>query len=588
MVTAIAKQPFQYVREWADDFLALFPHRYDYIWSKRPQPGEKPAWKTEKKHPLSDRVLRQGKYLYGVRCGQSTNYLLLDIDIASPYHPQQDPQAIPRLLGALEPLGLVTPLACTSSYSGGLHLYFPFQEAQNSYQLADATNTLLEHSGFQLAPGQLELFPNLKLYVTDSEPSLFAAHRLPLQEPGSYILNCDWESTYTDTSEFVRRWQFAQTRNTLTSETLAQVLRTRKRKYYKRLSKNAAKFLSDLDTEIEAGWTGPGQTNYLLGRLTMREYIFHHVIHGGSPLAGEALVKAVVAIAQTLPGYAEWCRHQHELDQKVVEWARSIEASHYYHYGDDPEPKRSTAPHWNQQQQAAARARITQAIADLLNHNKLPSGITARRNAIVPYGVSQSTLTKHKELWHPQFLTDPTAPLPTQALHPDVADPTPLQQTQAVPDGLLQSTTTNKLVTTAASDAPQQASEGSKSTEGGGCGGISPGDGRSSAGFPTLPESQAGAAAEMKATLAALKLAKAKARAAAHAARMQQYLASGDPILMAEAFEWAKRNPDLVPPARPSLPITEPPKLDHRPFHQADVLAAIAVRCSACNGPRKQ
>jgi hypothetical protein len=227
------------VREWADDFLALFPHRYDYIWSKRPQPGEKPVWKTEKKHPLSDRVLRQGKYLYGVRCGQSTNYLLLDIDIASPYHPQQDPQAIPLLLGALEPLALVTPIACTSSYSGGIHLYFPFQEAQKSYQLADATTVLLEHSGFQLAPGQLELFPNRKLYVTDSEPSLFAAHRLPLQEPGSYILNCDWESTYTDTSEFVRRWQFAETRNTLTSDTLAQVLRTRKRKSYKRLSKNA-------------------------------------------------------------------------------------------------------------------------------------------------------------------------------------------------------------------------------------------------------------------------------------------------------------------------------------------------------------
>jgi hypothetical protein len=38
--------------------------------------------------------------------------------------------------------------------------------------------------------------------------------------------------------------------------------------------------------------------------------------------------------------------------------------------------------------------------------------------------------------------------------------------------------------------------------------------------------------------LAALKLAKAKARAAAYAARMQRYLESGDPILMAEAQQW--------------------------------------------------
>ncbi|XGW00813.1 MAG: hypothetical protein ACAF41_34510 (plasmid) [Leptolyngbya sp. BL-A-14] len=575
--SSASRSPFAYVREWADDFLALFPHRYDYIWSKRPQPGEKPVWKTEKKHPLSDRMLRQGKHLYGVRCGQSTNYLLIDIDIASPYHPNQDPQAIPLLLGALEPLGLVTPLACTSSYSGGLHLYFPFAAAQNSYQLADVTTTLLEHSGFQLAPGQLELFPNCKLYVTDSEPSLFAAHRLPLQEPGSYILNCAWESTYTDTSAFVRRWQFAQTRNTLTSETLAQVLRTRKRKYYKRLSKNAAKFLSDLDAEIEAGWTGPGQTNYLLGRLTMREYIFHHVINGGSPLAGEALVKAVVAIAQALPGYTEWCRHQHELDQKVVEWARSIEASHYYHYGDDPEPKKSTAPNWNQQQQAAARTRITQALADLLNHHNLPSGITARRNAIVQYGISQSTLTKHKDLWHPQFLAEPPTPPSTEALHPNVANPAPLQQAQAAPDSLLQSTTTNKLETPSDSDAPQQASAGRSLTEVGGCGGISTGEGRFSASSSTVSESQTGAATKTQAMLAALKLAEAKARSDAYAARMQQYLASGDPILMAEAFAWAERNPDLVPQVCTSFSMSEQPNLDDRPLHLADLLAAIAV-----------
>ena len=573
--SSASRSPFAYVREWADDFLALFPHRYDYICAKRPQPGEKPIWKTEKKHPLSDRVLRQGKDLYGVRFGQSTNYLLIDIDIASPYHPRQDPQAIPRLLGALEPLALVTPLACTSSYSGGLHLYFPFKEAQNSYQLADATTTLLEHSGFQLAPGQLELFPNRKLYATDGEPSLFAAHRLPLQEPGSYILNGDWESTYTGTSEFVRRWQFAQTRNALTGETLAQVLRTRKRKYDKRLSKNAAKFLSDLDTDIEAGWTGPGQTNYLLGRLAMREYIFHHVINGGSPLEGEALVKAVITIAQALPGYTEWCRHQHELDKKVSEWVRSIAASHYYHYGDAPEPKKSTTPNWNQQQQAAARTRITQAIADLLNQNKLPSGITARRNAITQYGISQSTLTKHKDLWHPQFLAAPLDLLSHQALHPNGNDAVPLQQPQAHPEGLLHPTTTNKLVTPPASGAPQQASAGSKLTEAGGCGGISTGGGLFGAAFPVVPESQDGAT-EMKATLDALKLAKAKARAAAYVARMRRYLESGDPILVAEALVWAKRNPGLVPQVCASFPMSEQPNLDDRPLHLADLLAAIA------------
>jgi hypothetical protein len=86
-----------------------------------------------------------------------------------------------------------------------------------------------------------------------------------------------------------------------------------------------------------------------------------------------------------------------------VEWARSIETSHYYHYGDAPEPKKSTAPNWNQQQQAAARTRITQAIADLLNHSDLPSGITARRNAIVHMALARALSPSIKTCGIPSF-----------------------------------------------------------------------------------------------------------------------------------------------------------------------------------------
>jgi hypothetical protein len=82
---------------------------------------------------------------------------------------------------------------------------------------------------------------------------------------------------------------------------------------------------------------------------------------------------------------------------------RSWKLCHYYHYGDAPAPKKSTAPNWNQQQQAAARTRITQAIADLLNQNNLPSGITTRRNAIVQYGIRQSTLPSIKTCGTPSF-----------------------------------------------------------------------------------------------------------------------------------------------------------------------------------------
>jgi len=48
------------------------------------------------------------------------------IDKGSAYHPTRDRFAWRRLVAALEVLGLVQAVVCTSSYSGGLHLYFPF------------------------------------------------------------------------------------------------------------------------------------------------------------------------------------------------------------------------------------------------------------------------------------------------------------------------------------------------------------------------------------------------------------------------------------------------------------------------------
>ncbi len=95
---------FQSVQEWDDQFLALWPHRHDYIWAEHPGPGQKPMWQTESRHPLNDRLIRQGSYLYGVRFPGKTKYVLLDVDLHSLYHPHRDPFAISRIMAALEPL----------------------------------------------------------------------------------------------------------------------------------------------------------------------------------------------------------------------------------------------------------------------------------------------------------------------------------------------------------------------------------------------------------------------------------------------------------------------------------------------------
>jgi hypothetical protein len=398
---------FQSVQELDNQFLALFTHRYDYIWAIHPNPGAKPEWQTETRHPLADRTIQQGSQLYGVRFGTETNYAMLDIDIGSRYHPRQDPFGIDRLLLALEPLGLVSNLIIQSSHSGGLHLYFPFEQAQTSWKIALAISTLLENAGFKLYPGQLEIFPNPKPYATDRKPSLFNAHRLPLQM-GSYLLDRDYQPIAYSQNRFVEQWNYCTKRNDLDRKQLDQLIKQLKRHSFK-LSGKADKFLNDLNAEIELGWTGYGQTNRLLGRIAMRTYVFHHILYGGEPLADHSLVEKIIDIAKSLPGYQDWCQHQHEIIHRSTEWAKCVEESHYFPYGTKALPQskeEKTIPtiSYNQQRTEDARTRIREAIADLLNRSLLSTKATERFKQLLNYGIGGGSLYRHKDLWHPVFL----------------------------------------------------------------------------------------------------------------------------------------------------------------------------------------
>ncbi len=414
MSKPVTNTPFQFsaLLTSEDGFLALFPHRYDFIWAQYPNSGETVEWQTERRYPLSDHLIDQGSTLYGVRFGAKTQYSLLDIDAGSLYHPQHDPFATQRIMAALEPLGLVSHLVCASSYSGGLHLYLPFEDPQSSWQLSIAISTLLENAGFILKPGQLEVFPNPKPYRGDGTFSLFNAHRLPLQI-GSYLLDDDLQPIWSDRHAFLRCWKAARSRNTVDAKTIRRIIKQFKRHPF-RISGKADKYLNDLNAEIEIGWTGTGQTNRLLGRITMRSYVFHHVLTSENPLTGAALVKEVVRVATSLPGYSDWCRHQHEIDHRAEEWARCVESSRYFHYGNalgkykaqskEVESPIEDLPSWNEQQSNSAREKIQSAIADLLDRGILPSSATQRFKQLLDYRIGGGSLYRHKDLWHPNYL----------------------------------------------------------------------------------------------------------------------------------------------------------------------------------------
>jgi hypothetical protein len=565
----LSSSAFQSIHEWNNPFLAIFPHRFDYIYARHPNPGDSPDWQTESRHPLGDRLIQQGGYLYGVRFGSQTHYCLIDIDRASRFHPANDPQAIARITALLEPLGLVSSLICTSSYSGGLHLYFPFSQPQSSWELAIAVATLLENAGFNLNPGQLELFPNPKPYIVEGNPSLFNAHRLPMQI-GSYLLDKDLQQIYGGQDIFVERWNWAIARNDINTHTLKRIIRQAKRKRY-RISGKADKFINDLNAEIEAGWTDHGQTNHILGRITMREYIFHHVIHGGDPLKGDVLVKEIVEVAEALPGYREWCGHQQEIAQRAEEWARCIENSHYFYYGDtkgkykgkdqgtvtaELEPAIQGLPSHKQQLSSAARERIRGAIASLLESNSLPSNATARYQVLTQaYGIGGGTLYRHKDLWHPLFLTPvDNPPDPSTSFEGGQSDRAVGASDWHSPSSLLPAVPRN--------DTPDNGLGDRSSSDSGDSPGNVAGDVDLVSSDPspeasltednTVPrlipqvdvqdwrETVQAANQEMREQSQQIKDAEFERL---HLEKMRGYWRSGDPILMAEAAAWAQMHP---------------------------------------------
>ncbi len=599
LAKTVTSSRFQYIQEWDDEFLSLFSHRYDYIWAEHPDPKGKVEWKTESRHPLSDRLVHQGAYLYGVRFGAETQYCLLDIDVGSIYHPKRDPFAVARILAALEPLGLVSAIACTSSYSGGIHLYFPFEQPQKTWELSLALQAVLENAGFKPTLGQLELFPNARLFVTEGTPNLYAAHRLPMQA-GAYILSDAWELTNSNQTTFVQHWRFAQRRNDVSGKALQRLLKAARRKRYT-LSGKADKFLNDLNADIEPGWSDFGQTNFLLGRITMRSYIFGHLLHACKPLAGKALVHDIVRVARSLPGYEDWCRHQSDLEHRAEEWAQCVEASHYFPFGQSKalpteltHAKAETETFtWNQQRSQAARERIRQAIADLLNNGSLPSRATARFQALIRYGIGGGSLYRHRDLWHPSHLgldsSQAIADVFTVSVEktPDPSSSKTDSQLDCFgeasnwpsPQSLLSGNDGNDPSDKALSDLCTMliaVVDGNHPAEPGTYQVIAEAQQvRREAQPLSLHDSVQQESLQAVARSARTQRLKAEAANQRQKTRMQTFLNSGDPILVAEALAWIQANPGVLEVSQPQLDLLTKHQPEATFVERSVILAAI-------------
>lgn len=543
--TAPVADPFHAPKQPLNEFLALFPHRFDFLWAEHPIAGDRPQWHTESRYPLNDYTILQGDYLYGVRFGKQTRYIMLDIDRQSPYHPGRDPFAISRIMAALEPLGLVTGITIISSYRNGIHLYLPFPEPQDSWAIAFAVSGLLEKGGFKPFPGHLELFPNPRPY--SDHLSNYSGHRLPMGA-GSYILDSNFQRIFSDQQTFASRWKTAQKQNQIDPTVMQRLVKQAKRRRA-HMSGRASQFLNDLDQIVEEGWSGSGQTNFILGRIAMREFVFGHVQRQCEPLSGAALVDVIVEVARSAPGFSEFCGHQADLVDRAKHYARSIETSRYYPYGygrnaksKSVEPVEALADqpikvNTNEQRALDAQNRIRRGVAELMAENRLPEDAGKRRVLLVRHcRTSPTTLYRYQALWHPDhFRPLSIAPPPEEIDRPP----------EPPPDRALQAESDNKLGACNAAPLGQALAL----LETGGSGGFSTAISLSAgiAETPTPEEIQAAVSAVSQQLQAAAAQRKT-ARSQAYRDRMQEWLNSGDPILMAEAQQFLQAQPGYKPP----------------------------------------
>ena len=326
----------------------------------------------------------------------------------------------------LAKIGLTENIKIRSSESRGIHLYYPLKKQMDSYALGKYVTEYLEKNGIEVKNGVLEIFPNKKKggYSKDKKKwTNYQRHRLPLQpNSGSYLLNDDWslweaekqektelnlDSSESNTgddrleeSNFLgehavpelrsdgQKESFNKQENSLNQEKSSvnkteqsekelesseqlreffarwdtisenQEIKTLKASIYgNKYQKSATRkqIEQELNEQISRGFRGEGETNDILLNLGRRIRIIEQI-------GGVELRETILQTVKNMPGYEEYCDHQHEIFQRCQDIARWAETKFYLvkeksNYKNLPKPKTN-----NQKKARVAFSRILEVL----------------------------------------------------------------------------------------------------------------------------------------------------------------------------------------------------------------------------------
>jgi hypothetical protein len=422
-------------------YVERFWHPFGAIVAPSLVEGVKPVWRTIDYYLQPSQLwkLHQDKSkLVGLRFDNTTRYATIDLDFFGDYH---NIESINRIKAVLEEIGIVDIVILQSSFSGGYHLILNFASPIPTFALACALEITLRNAGFILRQGHLEIFPNTKPYSA-KQITNYKAIRCPMQPgSGSLLLDDDLQPISDSVSIFLDYCDCAASRQDLTilkrlaNKAKKQISRER---YHKQESSNVAQWCANWEETIAIGWTGEGQTNTLLQIFVGYGIVF-------LDLRGDKLVEFCLSTAINAPGYKQYCRHKHEIKDRVRHWVEcTVRNKWYSNYLSYPErllgtftntfteviagvsridqPKdnlisfnRRHQQNWERSQKAQRRIQIV--VKAIEWDSGLATGATERARAIrAEYKrrfnkiISQETLQKHLHLWHPtRYILDPWA-----------------------------------------------------------------------------------------------------------------------------------------------------------------------------------
>ncbi len=313
----------------------------------------RPEWKTYEYIGLDEllKVWADLNELVGVRPGSVTKQWTGDIDTGSKYYPRRrganelDWSQIEKIRKILLSLGLSSVLFY-SSKRGGIHIRVFLPEAVRAIDLGAAIQYALEDGGFELKNGQLEMSPRIKAHRKEKEDIIqYQAFRLPMQEGGAYIgLGHEIEEGYEGLeglADIIKRNSESHDMEVLKAameEAAARLYKENGEKQYQWAARGkAAQFKESLELRMARGFSGFGETNELMKETLKYGYIFLH-------LEGSELVEWLEETMKEMPGYRQYCRHQHEMARKARTWVRWIEkCPKYYPYGPKKGSSRSAS-----------------------------------------------------------------------------------------------------------------------------------------------------------------------------------------------------------------------------------------------------